>query len=657
MKKRNFKLSILSLFLLASSASQARIELPKMFTDNMVLQQKSDAPMWGKATPNKNVKIVTSWNSKTYNIKSDANGNWKLNLETPTAGGPYTISISDGKEIKLNNVLIGEVWICSGQSNMEMPLAGWGQVANYKEEIAKANYPQIRLFHVEQATSIAPLDDLKATRGGWRECSPETVADFSSVAYFFGRNLNQNQNVPIGLISTSWGGTIAEAWTSGDALQLMPDFRDEVKEMTKYTQAEAQVIYDKEIKIWNDRINNADGGMKDGQPVWAATATDDSSWKTMDLPEVWENRGMENFDGIVWFRRTIDIPEEFVGKDLKLKLAMIDDSDITYFNGVQIGATHGFNVQREYTIPAKLVKVGKAVISVRVTDTGGGGGIYGDKSDMALINVSEVGVASISLDGDWKYKVAVDFSQHPPVPLSPSGSANRPTVLYNAMINPIVPYAIKGAIWYQGESNESRGYQYRELFPLLIRDWRNKWNDNFPFYFVQLANYNGRGEQPRESIWAELREAQFQTLKLENTGMAVTIDIGDGKDIHPKNKQDVGLRLALAARAKTYGENIAYSGPIYKSYKIEQGKIRIFFDNTDKGLKAKGSQLKSFAIAGQDHKFYWATATIEGNEIVVSCPEVKYPVAVRYGWDFDPDCNLYNGADLPASPFRTDDWR
>ncbi|WP_080905685.1 sialate O-acetylesterase [Parabacteroides sp. Marseille-P3160] len=476
---KKITLGLLLLFLLAvfSCPLSAKISLPGIFTDNMVLQQRAEAPIWGKASPGKKVTLQTSWDQRLYQVVAAKDSTWRVEVKTPDAGGPYEITISDGKKLTLRNVLIGEVWICSGQSNMEMPLAGWGKVLNYEQEIAAANYPQIRLLYVERATAVQPKEEME-TRGGWQACSPATVAEFSSVAYFFGRELNKNLNIPIGLINTSWGGTIAEAWTSGKSLEQMPDFATAVQTL-------AEPATEKEAK-----------------------------------------------------------------------------------------------------------------------------------------------------------------------------NPNRPTVLYNAMIKPIIPYAIQGAIWYQGEANAGRAYQYRELFPLMIRDWRKQWKTDFPFYFVQLANYMERKTEPQESNWAELREAQLQTLSLEKTGMAVTIDIGEAKDIHPKNKQEVGRRLALAALAQTYGKAIPYSGPIYEAYRIEGNRIRIQFKQTSGALQAKGgSELQGFAIAGPDHQFHWAKATIDGDEVLVSHPDVEYPLAVRYAWGDNPLCNLYNAAGLPASPFRTDDWR
>lgn len=646
MKNKVFKLLLFCFsFFLAGSAANAEIKLAKVFTDNMVLQQKTEAPIWGKASPEKEVKITTSWNNQIYKTKADKAGKWMVKVNTPNAGGPYSIVISDGKSLTLKNILIGEVWICSGQSNMEMPLAGWGKVNNYEQEIAAADYPNIRLLHVDKVLSVTPLEDLKSTRNGWQECSPETIAEFSSVAYFFGRNLYKHLNVPIGLISTSWGGTIAEAWISGSSLEYMPDFKESLKQINTVQQTQTK-------EEWQKSVSDADLGIKNGLPVWAAARFNDRDWPEMSLPGFWEANGLPGFDGIVWFRKTVEIPAEWSGKELELKLSKIDDWDVTYFNGVKVGATNDSNAERTYKIPAGLVKSGKAVICVRVTDRLGDGGIYGNAESMFLS--AKNGGKQISLSGEWKYKSTADFGKLGKEPLD---MPNNPTVLFNAMINPLIPFAFQGAIWYQGESNASRGAQYKELFPLMIRDWRKAWGRDFPFYFVQLANFQDQKPEPSNSNWAELREAQLETLHLDNTGMAVIIDIGEAKDIHPKNKQDVGLRLALNARAKTYNEKIEYSGPIYESYKIVGAQIHIQFSHAD-GLKTNtGTEVKGFAIAGSDHVFHWANAVIKGNEVIVDSPEVKFPVAVRYAWADNPVCNLYNGANLPASPFRTDNWK
>lgn len=635
---------------------QAKITLSVLFTNNMVLQQKDNVPVWGSTSSGKNIRITTSWNNKVYTVKPGPDGKWKTTVSTPSYGGPYSMTFDDGEVLKLNNILIGEVWVCSGQSNMEMPLAGWGKINNYKEEIAAASYPEIHLLQIQKNTSTTPLSEITADGDGWQECTPSTISGFSSVAYFFAKNLFEAKHVPVGVIHTSWGGTIAEAWTSGTALKKMPEFLGEVERMENDKDFEKKETekYNQEIAARNRTLDEKDPGLK--TTSWASRAVDVSSWQTMPLPTLWEQAGLPDFDGVVWFRKKIMLPETWKGKSLTLNLGPIDDMDVTWFNGTVVGMTDGWERKRTYTIPGNLVKTGENIIAVRVLDGSGGGGIYGEPQNMFLqTNTGE----KLELAGPWAYKVALTKEQLPAMPVQRVTGPNRPTVLYNAMIHPLIPYAIKGAIWYQGESNADRAYQYRELFPLMISDWRKNWGrGNFPFYFVQLANFMKPDQQPAESAWAELREAQKMTLSLPNTGMATAIDIGDENDIHPKNKQEVGRRLALIALANLYGENVAWSGPVYKSYKTDGNKIRLSFSHTDKGLQAKGSDtLKGFAIAGSDHKFYWATAAISGNEVVVSSPQVTDPVAVRYAWGNNPQANLCNAAGLPAPPFRTDDWQ
>jgi len=648
----------LSLIMVCSSLSiNAKISLPAVFTDNLVLQQKAEAPIWGKASANKNVKITTSWDKKTYTTQAAGDGSWSIKVNTPAASYiPYSIIISDGKAVELKNILIGEVWICSGQSNMEMPLAGWGKVLNYEKEIADANYPNIRLLQVKKTTSCQPLNDVILDNGGWQECSPASIPNFSSLAYFFGRNLQQSLNIPIGLINTSWGGTIVETWASAGSLSAMPDFTKAVNEIQKYSDAEQEQMYTTKMTEWENSVKSIDKGYKGKVATFALSDFNDAAWKTMNAPELWDEQDAElsKFDGLVWYRKTINIPNNWAGKDLKMSLGLVDDIDVTFFNGEIVGTTQSCDIERIYTVPGRLVKAGKAVITLKILDTGGLGGING-KAEQVFLSLSDK--QKITLAGNWKYEKSSALSELPTIPVYARNNPNRPTVLYNSMINGLVPYAFQGAIWYQGESNDSRAYQYREVFPLMINDWRKQWNKNFPFYFVQLANFMATSKEPEESNWAELREAQSRTLNLGNTGMAVIIDIGDATDIHPKNKQEVGRRLALAARAQTYGEKIAYSGPRYDSYKMEGNQIRLSFKLTDGGLKTNdGQPLKGFSIAGLDHKFHWAEAKIEGNEVVVSSKEVDFPIAVRYAWANNPICNLFNGAGLPASPFRTDDW-
>lgn len=657
MKHTLQRILLLNILLFFASQVISQVVFPAIFSDNMVLQQKSDVPIWGSAKPNKNIKIVTSWDKAAYNVKSDEAGKWKVIVKTPSAGGPYEISFTERKMIKLKNIMIGEVWICSGQSNMEMALAGWGRINNYEQEIADADYPNIRLIQVKKTTSSYPLDDVSLDTDGWVNCSPATIADFSATAYFFGRELFINLNIPIGLIHTSWGGTVAEAWTSAQSLSLMPDFDENlkiIKELPKDKIEQAKQIEMKREE-WNRNLEKKDIGYVNGVAIAAKSDLNESDWSDAEIPGLWERDYLPAFDGFVWYRKTIEIPSEWERKELTLSLGMIDDNDITFFNGNKIGTTDGFLSGRNYTIPANLVKKGKATIAVRVMDTGGDGGFHGESKN---IFIAQKGKESTKIDlaGIWKYKKSVNLKDAGVYPQPVTDNPNYPTSLFNAMIAPIVPYALKGAIWYQGESNSSRANQYRTLFPLMINDWRTKWNQDFPFYFVQLANFMKRKDTPSESEWAELREAQLNTLHLSNTGMAVSIDIGDADDIHPKNKQDVGKRLAYSALENTYKKNIVGSGPIYKTYVIEGNKIRIKFEKNFSNLKIKGTELKGFSIAGPDRVFHWANAKIEGNDIIVSSSEVEFPVAVRYAWADNPECNLYNESGLPASPFRTDDW-
>jgi sialate O-acetylesterase len=633
---------------------QAKVKLPAVFSNNMVLQQKTNAAVWGTAAPGKSIELGSTWSTKKYMVNADSNGNWKILLATPAYGGPYKITISDGEEITLSNVLIGEVWICSGQSNMEMPLAGWGKIMDYQKEIAEAKYPEIRLLQVEHQTANQPQQDVKVATGGWQECNPQSISGFSSTAYFFAREIYRKKGIPVGLIHASWGGTIAEAWTSGSTLKSMPYFSAAVNKIAAADQIKMNRNYMRELEIWEKNVLSKDAGLESGKPQWTATAYDDAGWKTIALPSLWEDSALPGFDGIVWFRKKISIPASWAGKEIKINLGTIDDDDITFFDGTKVGETKGYGETRIYTVPAAAVKAGDVVLSVRVSDFTGGGGIFGEKN---AISVSSAGGESLGLEGDWKYKTGLNFRDIPAAPAS-SQDPNRPTVLYNAMIHPFIRFAIRGAIWYQGESNADRAHQYRTLFPALITDWRKKWNrGDFPFYYVQLANFMKSAQQPGPSNWAELRDAQLKTLTLPHTGMAVTIDIGEANDIHPKNKQEVGRRLALIALAENYADKSPFSGPVVVSQQIRENTVSLNFKYAEGGLKTKeGRALKGFALAGADQKFYWAEGVIKDKQVVLSSADVPNPIAVRYGWADNPGCNLYNGAGLPASPFRTDSW-
>lgn len=638
--------------LLSVSSAFAKVTPAACFTDNMVLQQKTKATVWGTAKPGSKLTIIPSWDHHKYEISVAANGKWKTGIATPSYGGPYNISFNDGEAMTLNNVLIGDVWLCSGQSNMEMPVLG---VNNLEQEVKDAAaYDKIRMIKIDNKVSFSPQQNIPV-RWGWRVCNSDNVKEFSAVAYFFAKKIYDTKHIPIGLINDNWGGTVAEAWTSGTALETMPEFAAFVKAAQGgLTQEDIEKQYNQDVRKWINKSNATDPGYKGNTPEWAQKNFNDSQWSKMKLPTYWEQAGLENYDGTVWFRKTVDIPADWAGKDLKLNLTGIDDYDNTFFDGEEVGHTELFLYQRHYTVPAKLVKPGKHIIAVRVFDNGGLGGINNGPLNLQLANDAS---KSIDLAGEWYYQKATPLSklEQPPVL---ANTPNRPTLIYNAMINPILPFTIKGVIWYQGESNADRAEQYKTLFPLLIKDWRKQFNQpDLPFYFVQIANYNA-ADQPQIADWPELRFAQFNTLKLPNTGMAVTIDIGEASNIHPRNKQEVGRRLALIALNKDYGDKIEYSGPLFESQQINGNKIAVNFTHAEDGLTAQdGSTLKGFWIAGNDKKFHEAQATIVNNKVVVSSAEVNHPVAVRYDWQNNPDGNLYNKAGLPASPFKTDNWQ
>ncbi|MCH5238849.1 MAG: 9-O-acetylesterase [Muribaculaceae bacterium] len=648
MKKFVLSYSLLALGWLSSGAV---ITLPPYFSDNMVLQQGEDVVINGKSSrPGKKVTISPSWTKEKFTTQSDKNGDFSVSFSSPAPGASYTIRLDDGDARTLNNVACGEVWVCSGQSNMEMPVKGWGQVKNFEQELADGNHDNIRLLQLKRVVSQKPVDsfDMQLNGDGWAVCSPTSLENFSAVAYFYARELNNMLNVPIGVIDTSWGGTPCEAWTSIPTLKGVVDIDEhaaEIEECNGNLDA-LKAKYDNDVRNWQVALESSDPGMFGGQPVWAMQYHPE--WKDMKLPGAFEYNGLPNYDGSVWFQLSVDIPDSWVNKDLVLNVGKIDDEDTTWFNGVQVGQGRDYWAQRTYTIPANAVTGNKALIAVKVQDNSGTGGICGEPEGLSLACGDEV----ISLAGNWKYHVGVPLAQQPKKPEYPE-SQNYPGNLYNAMIYPLKDFPVKGAIWYQGEANVDRWRQYTPLFQAMINDWRDTWNRDLPFYFVQLANFLERNEVQPESTWAHLREAQTNALKLDKTGMATAVDIGETYDIHPKNKQDVGARLAKAALAQTY--NIGqYEMPWLDSMKVKGDKVILSFTQP---LSQKGEGKPSFVICGADMIFHPANAVIDGNIITLSSDEVKHPVAARYGWADNPNCNIYNQSGLPLTPFRTDSYK
>jgi len=643
MKINTLKITTLFFLLLLSFAGMSQVTLPPFFNCNMVLQKGIDIPVWGWASPGE--KVTVTFEKNTVSTHAGKNGKWRVNLPKMEYGGPYRMTVKGKNFRTIENIMIGEVWVCSGQSNMEFKVS---QTKNAADEIKAANYPDIRFFTVKKKVAQKPLENLE--EGEWWVCSPQSVSELSAVGYFFGRNLYEHLKVPIGLIHTSWGGTVAETWTSKETIENDPDFNISLKELTGMDFAKYKEQKMATLKKLLKEIPTKDQGLVDGVAVFADPKLNDADWAEISPAKVWEESGYESIDGIAWYRKTIELTSVQAKNGSEISLGAIDDNDISWINGVKIGATNKYDTKRIYAIPANTLKAGKNVIAIRVEDTGGGGGLYGGAEDKYL----QIGDKKLSLSDPWKFKVTEARIESNDV--NPN---DYPTLLYNGMINPIVPYGIRGAIWYQGESNASRAQQYKRVFPNLIKDWRTKWNQgNFPFLFVQLANYMKPVAEPTESEWAELREAQTQTLGVENTGMATIIDVGDADNIHPTDKQTVGYRLSLAARKVAYGETLVYTGPTYKEMKIDKNKIYITFDNVGKGLKVnnKYGYINGFTVASKDGNFKWAKATIlNENTVVVTSEAVDNPAEVRYGWANNPDdVNLYNVEGLPANPFRTD---
>ena len=630
-------------FLITTRHAAAQVRLPQIIRDSMVLQRDTKVKLWGWAS--KAEKIQVQFNGRAYRTVTGKSGEWELELMPVKAGGPYTMVISGKNKIVLHDILVGDVWLCAGQSNMvhQMKLHG----VRYAGEIAGANYPEIRQFWVPNVVNLqGPQKDLKA--GNWKWANPADVKEFSAVAYFFAKKLYENHHIPIGIINASWGGVPIESMMSEESLRNFPQILQTIEK--NKDSAYVNGINRSVFADARQRHLSEDRGMKE---KWFDPSYIPSEWHRIAIPGYWEDQGVKDLDGVVWYRREIDIPASMTNVPAKVFLGRIVDADELYVNGKKVGSTGYLYPQRRYPLPDGALKPGKNLFVIRVSNNSGKGGFVPDKPYELI-----AGNDTIDLTGYWEYRVGqVNIPRR-----GFGGSAivlqNQPAALYNSMIAPIVGYAMKGFVWYQGESNTGRPDEYAKLQPAMIGDWRSKWKEgDIPFLFVQLPGFGDYNYLPAESQWAAFREAQAKSLAVPNTAMAVAIDVGEWNDLHPDRKKEVGDRLALAAEKLAYNENIVYAGPEYQSSAIKGSKIIITFSHTGSGLATSDEQAPAeFAIAGEDKKFVWAQAKIQDDQVVVWSGDVPSPKFVRYAWADEPvDPNLINKEGLPASPFRTDD--
>lgn len=648
------------LLLAALAVSQflcAQLRLPSFIASDMVLQQQKVNRIWGWA--NAQQLVTVSFQHKTYAAFANSNGEWQVFLEPAVAGNAGTMVVKAGtEEIELNNILIGEVWICSGQSNMEWKMNLCAET--YKDEMKTAGNDHIRFVVLNKTFANTAQADVTLEKK-WSSINSSTIGECSAVAYWYAKKLYAELKVPIGLIVTSWGGTPAQSWTSFEGLHDFSNYTTPYIEKVKPLQLNDINKQKQELneKFQKDMLEKAAFVKEVVKPDF-----DDSNWPEMYLPKQWEEQGFPTMDGIVMYRLAFSVDAADAGKEAELNMPAVDDMDSTYINGVFIGSTNQWDALRKYKIPAGVLKAGKNVLVIKVQDDGGGGGLSAVEEKF---NVT-VNSKKISLAGKAKYNIIARLKD---ITGGNGAIEHQPAVLYNAMIAPLLPLSIRGVIWYQGESNADNlkdALEYKTLFPAMIKDWRNHWGrGDFPFLFVQLSSFGAVRAEPAECNWGFLREAQTKTLALPNTAMAVTIDVGNPTNIHPQQKKEVGDRLAAGALNMVYGKTKTLSsGPMLKNYTIQGNKVILEFSNTGSGLLIKGKQLKHFAIAGADKKFRWADAVINGNRIIVSNKTILKPVAVRYAWANSPvDANLYNKEvrpdgsvvqGLPAVPFRTDEW-
>jgi sialate O-acetylesterase len=639
------RLFLLILFLISIGFTHAQIRLPMLVRDSMIVQRDTKLKIWGWAT--KDEKVTVKFNGKSYKTTTGADGKWLVTLNPVKAGGPYTMEISGTNTITLRNVLAGDVWLCSGQSNMYHYLELHRDY--YEKEIAAANNPEIRQF---QVPLVVKLDGVAADypNSAWKTATQDNIMKFSVVGYFFAKALYDQYHVPIGIINASYGGSPAEAWISEEGLQEFPDFLKVVTQNkdTAYVNNFKRIEQARAATARNKPV--MDAGMT-GPLKWYDPAFVPKNWSDINIPGFWEDQGVKDLDGVVWYRREIDVPASMTGVPAIIYLGRIVDADQLYVNGSAVGSTGYQYPQRRYNVPAGVLKEGKNIFVIRVTNSGGKGGFVPGKP----YHIS-AGGQTLDLKGYWQYKVGEIFDKKAPEP--EFILRNQPTGLFNGMLNPMLNYSIRGFAWYQGEANAVRAQEYKMILPALITDWRTKFGQgDLPFLYVQLPDFMDVDYYPGEGDWALLREAQLQTLLVPRTAMVVTIGLGAWNDIHPHNKKPIGDRLALAARRVAYGETaLVHAGPMLQSQQITGNKIIVAFKETGSGLTTcDGEELHHFAIAGEDRKFVWAKAVIKGNTVEVWSDQIPSPMYVRYAWANNPaGANLCNQEGLPASPFRTD---
>lgn len=631
------------------------VKLPYFFSDNMVLQRQKPIQFWGTAAPKSGFTVAFAGEKKK--VRTDAAGKWKAVFAAREAGGPYTMHIDSDSSFSYHNILIGDVWLCSGQSNMEWTV---NRVFNASYELKNADIPEIRSFTVSRMISSDPMENVPMA--SWQVATPETAGAFSAVAFFFAKEIQRTQHIPVGIIHTSWGGTAIEPWIGIKTIEENPEFKELAEKYIRENSGKkvienSQNAYSRDMQVWMDGFLRTDAGYRE---KWYSPNYTPKNWKKMIAPAYWEDQGLADFDGIVWLRKEVQVPAQMAGKSLSMNLETIKDIDITYFNGTEVGRTSWQPGRRIYTIPGELVKEGKNLIAIRIENPSGLGGFTSrTASDLRLQELVEsASPLMIPLSGDWLFQPTLKVDEYPPKPSDPVENRRKPSVIYNAMIAPFGSLALKGFLWYQGEANASEAGKYQKLLPMLIADWRKQFmQSDLTFLVTQLSGFGPLTSGPMESQWAELREAQRAALSVPKTGLAITYDLGNPYDVHPIYKQQVGQRMAAEARRITYGETNLQTSPLYESMQVEGKAIRIKFRYAENGLAARGGNLKGFAIAGPDGKFVWANAKIDGKEVVVWSDQITEPKIVRYAWANSPvesnGANLYNKDGFPAAPFRT----